>query len=277
MTESGGICIIIYSIGEISCSIEETNRIRIALGLKPLQIDSEEDKKNKEEEEKNKEEEARKQLEKEKREEEIAKRIEKSKKQRELNDSKQVKSLGQILQSKGPHLSASEWVNKLRASKLSKQIEEQEKEEEKVINEYDSNELKGLLIQHDLSKYEGDEISLTLKDSNVLDEENGETPVLINMDLMEDEKAMERNEIRSKSHLPVYTGMEEEEFDPNYKPGENTFKKILPQYDEEERVYYIIIIIIFIFYLYFIYFYLVEKEKTAQTNDWFKWRSCSPF
>lgn len=57
------------------------------------------------------------------------------------------------------------------------------------------------------------------------------------MDLVDTEKAQERNEIRSKSHLPVYTGMEEEEFDPNYVPGQsNTFSKILPQYDEEERV-----------------------------------------
>lgn len=57
------------------------------------------------------------------------------------------------------------------------------------------------------------------------------------MDLVDTEKAQERNEIRSKSHLPVYTGMEEEEFDPNYVPGQsNTFNKILPQYDEEERV-----------------------------------------
>lgn len=106
--------------------------------------------------------------------------------------------------------------------------------------------MKGLLVQHDLSKYEGDEITLTLKDSNILeDEEEDKAPVLINMDLMENEKAMERNEIRSKSHIPVYTGMEEEEFDPNFKPGENTFKQILPQYDEEERVY----ILLYFFYL----------------------------
>ncbi|KAL1881124.1 hypothetical protein VTK73DRAFT_4801 [Phialemonium thermophilum] len=115
--------------------------------------------------------------------------------------------------------------------KRQKEIEKARKmEEEQAAAEaaaaaavqYTSKDLAGLKVAHDVSNFlDGDEQVLTLKDTNVLDEE-ASADELENQDLREREKLKERMELKRKK--PVYDPTEIDE------TGE---RGILSHYDEE--------------------------------------------
>ena len=103
--------------GEISCSVEETNRIRAQLGLKPLRVGKaaetgeEETRKNREK------------AERDAKQAEILHRIEKAKKKRALHAKLEGKSLGESIAEQEDVDDLSAWVSKSRTK---------EKEEKKV-------------------------------------------------------------------------------------------------------------------------------------------------
>lgn len=93
--------------GEISCSIEETNRIRAELGLPPLEIDNEEETTNKTDDGV-----VVIDMEKQRREEEIRKKLEKSRKERERLSLQNLegKGLGDLLTEENQPLDVKAWV-----------------------------------------------------------------------------------------------------------------------------------------------------------------------
>lgn len=103
------------------------------------------------------------------------------------------------------------------------------KEKREKKRNYGDNSLKGLRVEHGLESFkEGKTVILTLKDQDVLDEENGDT--LVNVNMM-DEERYEKN-VENKKLNPNQYGYDvyQEEFDHFGEPIE---RNILSKYDEE--------------------------------------------
>lgn len=123
---------------------------------------------------------------------------------------------------------AKSWLKGMK-KKQKKIAEARQKEEEDEAAKvaaakaagYSSKDLAGVKVAHDMSTLlDGDDQVLTLKDTTVLDEEEGDE--LENMDLREQEKLNEKLDLKKKK--PIY--------DPN-DVDETGERSILGQYDEE--------------------------------------------
>jgi len=194
------------SSGEIEISVEETNKIRASLGLKPLKV-AMEDSKEKEEQDKDKLK-RKQQADKESKSFLLKEKLKKAKKQREYLSNVTGKSLGEELEDEDEGVTS--WVNKSRnihekekelADKRAKMLDDQD--EELKENSYSSKDLKGIKIGHQLDKFleeSGEQVILTfddtsvLKDANTLNEEEAQ---LINLKVKEKE-VLERNKERTK-------------------------------------------------------------------------------
>lgn len=225
-------------------SIEQNNKIRVALGLKPLPVpgqdatagpvfkESDDSSSGSEDDEPASTLETReaaassnwKKLQdeaeaKRKREERNA-AIKKAREQAQRNMKLEGATLGEandadmdtktwLLQSK----KRQKKIEKERARKLAEELEERER-----AAEYSAADLAGLKVGHEVGAFEGgEEHILTLKDTTV-DENEEEGDELENIDLREKEKVAEKLELKKRK--PVYDPTEE-----------NT--GILAQYDEE--------------------------------------------
>ncbi|KAK6063105.1 U4/U6.U5 tri-snRNP-associated protein snu66 [Seiridium cupressi] len=129
----------------------------------------------------------------------------------------------------GDDLDAKSWL--LNQKKRQKRIDKARKLEEELAAaeaaaaaavQYTSKDLAGVKVTHEISAFEdGDEQILTLKDSNIIGEED-EGDELENLDLRDREKLQEKLDLKKKK--PVY--------DPN-TVDETGERSILAQYDEE--------------------------------------------
>ncbi|XP_060083688.1 U4/U6.U5 tri-snRNP-associated protein 1-like [Ylistrum balloti] len=228
--------------GEASLSIEETNRIRAKLGLKPLDVNSgpsqEGEKKNDEDIHK-----PAVSITQEKQTQKIREKMERMKEKRRLNEKlSNVKTLGES-DSEDDMVT---WVrknrkaqkDKERAEKTAKMLEEMDQEfgigslvdEEfhvKPKNNYTSKDLKGLKVQHNTERFkEGKTVILTLEDKGILDEDNDDT--LINVNMI-DEEFTEKNleNKKKKSDYQPYDEADKDEYG-MFKPV-----NVLEKYDEE--------------------------------------------
>ncbi|KAG1940533.1 U4/U6.U5 tri-snRNP-associated protein 1 [Pimephales promelas] len=227
--------------GDASLSIEETNKLRAKLGLKPLDLNE------------NKKETGTKEepLVAEtinpvhiKQQAEIREKLAALKEKRLLN-----KKLGKVkaLGDEEPWLDdTAAWVERSRklakekelAEKRAKLLEEMDEEfgvsnlvEQEFAQDkrdsYGSRHLKGLKVQHKMDSFrEGETVVLTLQDKGVLEEEED---VLVNVGLVDKEKAEKNVELKKKK--PEYKPYEEEESVDDmlvFKP-----KSVLSKYDEE--------------------------------------------
>lgn len=227
--------------GDASLSIEETNKLRAKLGLKPLDLNE------------NKKETGTKEepLVAEtinpvhiKQQAEIREKLAALKEKRLLN-----KKLGKVkaLGDEEPWLDdTAAWVERSRklakekelAEKRAKLLEEMDEEfgvsnlvEQEFAQEkrdsYGSRHLKGLKVQHKMDSFrEGETVVLTLQDKGVLEEKED---VLVNVGLVDKEKAEKNVELKKKK--PDYKPYEEEESVDDMlvlKP-----KSVLSKYDEE--------------------------------------------
>lgn len=223
-----------------AATIEETNRIRISLGMKPLPVPgagpspqaatSEEEEPGSTVEsrqaqaydnfKKVQEEEAAK-----KRREEKAAAVRKAREKAQLAAKLEGKGLGEEEQA---DLDAKSWL--LGQKKRQKKIDKARKLEEELAAaeaaaaaaiQYTAKDLAGIKVAHDTTAFlDGDEQILTLKDTTI-DENEEEGDELENLNLREQEKLTERLDLKKK--LKGYN--------PNdYNDGEGT---ILAQYDEE--------------------------------------------
>ncbi|KAJ7903509.1 SART-1 family-domain-containing protein [Mycena olivaceomarginata] len=209
---------------EESISLEETNKIRISLGLKPLTDDGapadDKDKQAennyaKQRELENKQRESKK----------IHDRIAKVKNRRELNASLRGSTLGDA----DGDDDTLKWIkkSKKREKELAKKrLAELESMDKMFQDEYTERDLVGLKVSHDFEDMdEGDARILTLKDSRILDNEEDE---LQNVNMAEDERTKKNNELKIKKR--DYTGYDDEEFAPGH---EGMKRSVLSKYDED--------------------------------------------
>ncbi|KAF7225429.1 U4/U6.U5 tri-snRNP-associated protein 1 [Nothobranchius furzeri] len=226
--------------GDASLSVEETNKLRAKLGLKPLELNE------------NKKELGTKE------EPLVAETInpvliQQQKEMREkLAAMKEKRLLNQKL-GKVKNLADDDWLDdtaawiersrklaqeKEMAEKRAKLLEEMDEEfgvsnlvEEEFaqskLDSYSSRDLKGLKVQHKVDSFkEGHTVILTLQDKGVLEEEED---VLVNVGLVDKEKAEKNVELKKKK--PDYKPYEEEESVDDmvtFKP-----RTVLSKYDEE--------------------------------------------
>lgn len=132
-----------------------------------------------------------------------------------------------------------EWYNKMKriqqekelAKKKAKLFEEQDKEfdstvEVKKKESYTTKDLKGLAIGHKVDSFkEGHQIVLTLRDRDVLDDDED---VLENVNMLDDEKAAKN--VDNKTKKPDYKPYDDDEFD---EFGILKKSSLLSKYDEE--------------------------------------------
>ncbi|PCH42395.1 SART-1 protein [Wolfiporia cocos MD-104 SS10] len=209
---------------EESISLEETNKIRISLGLKPLTDDkapaNDKEKQAEDNYAKQREEEA-KQRESKK----IQDNIAKVRNRRELNAKLKGSTLGDV---DGDVDDTLKWIkrSKKRDKELAKKRQEELENMDKVFqDEYTEKDLVGLKVSHDFEEMEdGEDRILTLKDSRILDNEEDE---LQNVELADHERTKKNNELKIKRR--DYTGYDDEEF----APGHAGMKRsVLSKYDE---------------------------------------------
>ncbi|KAG0038780.1 hypothetical protein BGZ82_010843 [Podila clonocystis] len=217
-------------MSEISASIEETNAIRLKLGLKPLNLGPEpgSDQVAEDNLKRLREEEAKKA-----REEAIKNKIAKSKNKRELVKSLPGKGLGEASDGEDDVDDVYKWTQRNKSKEKERQAAaaaRREKElqelDESYQVEYGEEQLSGLRVGHDMDDFgEGEERILTLKDSSILEnEEDGDE--LINIQMSERERLNKNLENKKKKNKPVYSGFDDDEF-----TGKK--KSLLSQYDEE--------------------------------------------
>ncbi|KAI2611540.1 SART-1 protein [Hypoxylon fragiforme] len=227
-----------------AASIEETNRLRVSLGLKPLPVPGASGPQFKEKAS-TPDEEAASTLETReaaaydnykklqdaeaarKRRDEKAAAVKKARDAAKRFESLQGKGLGDA---DDDEVDTKAWL--INQKKRQKQIEKARKLEAELAAaeaeaaaaiQYTSRDLAGVKVGHELGAFEeGDEQILTLKDSNVLGEDEEEGDELENVNLREQERLNKKLELKKKK--PVY--------DPNAvdESGEGNF---LAQYDEE--------------------------------------------
>uniref|UniRef100_A0A8C1WIA4 Spliceosome associated factor 1, recruiter of U4/U6.U5 tri-snRNP n=1 Tax=Cyprinus carpio TaxID=7962 RepID=A0A8C1WIA4_CYPCA len=227
--------------GDASLSIEETNKLRAKLGLKPLDLNESKKEAGTKEEpllaETINPVQIRQQA-------EMREKLAALKEKRLLN-----KKLGKVkaLGDEEPWLDdTAAWVERSRklakekemAEKRAKLLEEMDEEfgvsslvEQEFAQErkdaYSSRDLKGLKVQHKMDSFrEGETVILTIEDKGVLEEEED---VLVNVGLVDKEKAEKNVELKKKK--PDYKPYEEEESVDDmvtFKP-----KSVLSKYDEE--------------------------------------------
>ncbi|KAI1388319.1 SART-1 protein [Hypoxylon trugodes] len=225
-----------------AAAIEETNRLRVSLGMKPLPVPGASGPQFKEKE--TTEEDTGSTLEtreaaaydnykkiqdaeqaKKKREEKAA-AIKKARDAAKRYESLQGKGLGEA--DEGGDVDTKSWL--ISQKKRQKQIDKARKLEEELAAaeaeaaaaiQYTSKDLAGVKVGHEIDSFEdGEEQILTLKDTDILGDEEGDE--LENINLREHEKLSKKLELKKKK--PVY--------DP-HAADETGERSLLAQYDEE--------------------------------------------
>ena len=225
---------------KLSLSIEETNKLRAKLGLKPLKVDGDgsDEKKNSTDVHQpaiNMGEVKRTAAIKDKLNEmkikrQIEERMSKVKPIACVADDEEEEDVSSVLS----------WVAKSRKIETKKkkmdELEKASKEfgVDKLLKKeikqpiYTSRDVQGITIEHDESRFkEGRDIILTLKDKGVLEEKED---VLVNTNMLDDEAAEENTENRKKK--ADYNPYEDAEYDDEGNLRQDT---ILSKYDEVIR------------------------------------------
>ncbi|KAM4018165.1 U4/U6.U5 tri-snRNP-associated protein 1 [Anomaloglossus baeobatrachus] len=226
--------------GDSSLSIEETNKLRAKLGLKPLELNTAKTESG------TKEDPVaaavinplilRQQ-------QELREKLAAAKEKRMLNQKLgKIKSLGEDelwLDDTAAWIERSRKLQaeKDKAEKRAKLLAEMDEEfgvsnlvEEEFGQKknYSSQDLQGLTVEHNLEAFnEGQTVILTLKDKGVLDEDDSD--VLVNVNMIDKEKAAKNVELKKKR--PDYKPYEEEESVDDMVVFRH--KSVLSKYDEE--------------------------------------------
>uniref|UniRef100_A0A8D8R0L4 U4/U6.U5 tri-snRNP-associated protein 1 n=1 Tax=Cacopsylla melanoneura TaxID=428564 RepID=A0A8D8R0L4_9HEMI len=244
-----------------SLSIEETNKLRLKLGLKPLDIASSSSKAS--DSAKSNSNEPEKILAKDtgeefihkpaknlsdlKQTEKIAAKLKERKERRELEARlSKVKKLADD----DSDDDVRKWVSKSRKIETEKELAAKKAKELDAMDEvfgigdlideeikteknkvYSAKHIKGLKVEHDIKDFtEGRNVILTLKDQDVLAEEEGDT--LVNVNMVDDERH-KKNVLNRKQKVGGkfgYNALDEDEFDDDGNPRET---QLLGKYDEE--------------------------------------------
>ncbi|KAI7896986.1 SART-1 protein, partial [Mucor mucedo] len=210
-----------------SISVEETNALREKLGLPPLAIaGSAEDAADPDKDAYDNYQRMKQEKDKAAKDEEIKKNIEKSKNRKRNLAKLQGKGLGEASDEED---SALNWIKKSRKRErdLAARREQELEEMDDSYQTYDATHLKGLKVSHAMSEFEeGGETILTLKDRNILGEEDEDVDELTNVNI-EDRERLKKN-LDAKKQKPGYNPYDDDQFNGS-KPS------ILPQYEDEEE------------------------------------------
>lgn len=238
-------------------SLEETNRLRAQLGLKPLLPDSDDegeqpgkssvageddisDPLKNQDEKAARNYAAHQEAARKKREEDsVAERIAKARNRRDLNRKLQGPTLGEAGSSdataSGDSNDTKKWL-KAQRKRAKELAEKRQREEEEVetaalanVVAYEGKDLRGLRVGHDLDdlglEEGGEERILTLRDSTILDGDEDEL-----MDTALDEAERDRRNEERKKGPKKYTGLDDAEF-ANGRAGEK--RSVLSKYDDD--------------------------------------------
>lgn len=93
--------------------------------------------------------------------------------------------------------SAADWIKRTRDLK-----QQPERKIQKREQRYDSTNLKGIALAHSLNEFKQGETILTLRDTDVLDEDGED--MLENLNMADYDRDEERAERRKKASRPVY-------------------------------------------------------------------------
>lgn len=219
--------------GEISMSIEETNRVRAALGLKPLSLAPKKKDENVVNLQKTSE-----QIDEEREREALQKKIAQSRKKRELTQKLAGQSIGEQLKASASS-SALDWVKQSR-TKVDAASEKSRKGKAVEQEKYDASALAGMVVGHDIKSFEeGDEVVLTLKDTRVLADDgndlNEEQDELVNVELSERDRRHAEKQRAQRAMMPAYSGYDDDEFIQMGGKSSRMKKpaRLLSQYDDE--------------------------------------------
>ncbi len=230
--------------GEISMSVQETNRVRALLGLKPLAINKEggtAEEKVKDVREEN----ARK-----REQSEIMGRIERAK----MNRKRKEKLAGPIALSavedgEEDVLSAESWVKsskkRMTAAAQERDVAERNRNSRAAAissKSYQESDLKGLAVLHDADKFEsGKEVVLTLQDDEILERDvhgvahsvaEGRDK-LENVKFSEDARRLNAEQRAKRAKKGTYVGYDDDEFMADVEVGPGAKRAVLSHYDED--------------------------------------------
>lgn len=200
------------SVNQDTLTIEETNKVRISLGLKPIGAEIDEDAPPDEDEiAENNFANRRAEEKKARAEREVKERLDKVKNQRALHAKLKGATLGDS--SKEDALSAKNWIKtqKKRSSKRERELAERRaREDEADRAAYGEEDLVGLKVAHGAEEFEtGEDVILTLRDSKVLGEDEDELQNVNLADYAVDKATKERK----RKAAAAYTGYDDEEFE----------------------------------------------------------------
>lgn len=210
--------------GEISCTVDETNRIRALLGLKPLNIEktgkSQSDEAIAVENFRRKQQSEKYEIDQA----EIRLKLEKAKNKRLDNQKLQGSDLG----TDEGAVSAADWVRrsrikeltdkekaKLEAEKAAVRLQEEEDEQLRNQSAYSAADLRGISVKHAANDFEsGQQIILTLADADILSKDergrtiglNDEDDVLENVSMADEERRLQAEKRGKRAKQAVYTG-----------------------------------------------------------------------
>ena len=229
-----------------SLSLEETNRLRVSLGLKPIEDDAPREARAAEPpagaapqsqadqdalSERNYAEHVR--AEQAKRDEEaVRERVAKARNRRELARKLQGPTLGDADEQSAS--SSRSWVKqaarraKANAAARARQEEEQDRLEQQ---EYGEADLRGLHVAHDADAFGDDDRILTLRDADVL---GGDEDELVEESLVQQDRD-QRNRERKKG-ARAYTGVDDDEFADDSPMTIGSRPSVLSKYDSVEEL-----------------------------------------
>ncbi|GIL64767.1 hypothetical protein Vafri_18646 [Volvox africanus] len=220
--------------GEISLSIEETNKLRISLGLKPLRVDTQPNQAEKERQNH----EAKKREEAEAQAAELRRKIEAAREKRIMESKlRAVRTLGEA--DDGEDGDMASWVEKNRRLEQQRREEAARKSSAAPPNKrrqrdsddedkegYRATELEGLKVRHDLTEVgEGETVIVTLADKPLLDEKG---------DLREDEDELENTLLAEEKRRRKALKAAKKEAKPLWEE-DGKVRTLLDKYDEEEE------------------------------------------
>eukprot|EP00941_MAST-03F_sp_MAST-3F-sp1_P003810 g3810.t1 len=240
--------IVTDSDGTVSCSVEETNRIRALLGLKPLNISSPDSSSTTNDvmnidsndtaawvlQEKHLQ-----IVKDEKKALVLETKLARLRRRREYYAQLEGKGLGDVSTGDEEEKdSTTSWVahsrtlekkkHNINISKKTKSFEEKERllqairtaqrfaEADERARVYTAADLAGVQIRHDISDFANGTTILTLQDTSILDENDEASGVVLeNVNLRDDRRATFLKKRRDRSSKPIYVGNDDDEFDMN--------------------------------------------------------------
>ncbi len=252
-TEGGEVRANITENGDtISCSVDETNRLRAQLGLRPLDTGASKEGQAVANFKKAQEEEAAAQNTAA-----IAERIAAARDRRLEQAKNSQQTLADVDTASAAErslLSASDWVRNSRkvgltAANIGIDHDHQKKPDSPTAaaaaTEYTNKDLQGLGIQHDAAQFEeGEQVILTLADEQVLQKDdrgfalavNTDADALENVNLAEAARLKDVQRRIKKSKQPVYNGYDDDEFDQDLPTvARGTKRGVLSQYDDAPK------------------------------------------